>query len=305
MIKSFVVVAMYKFVRLNDYKTMQPILLSFCQKRQIFGTILLAEEGINGTVVGSRQNLDDLLTFLKLDTRLSGLEYKESYSEDIPFHRMKVKLKKEIVTMGQPNIKPSHRTGLRIQPKQWNEIISDPDVLLIDARNQYEFQIGSFKDATSSGTTSFREFPDFVDNNLELQKTKKIAMFCTGGIRCEKASTYMLEQGFEEIYQLNGGILKYLEEIERDESLWQGECFVFDSRISVDYQLAKGNFEQCFACRSPITADDMKSKDYEEGVSCSYCINKNTAEQRAAFNERQRQVRLAKQRNQKHVGVKM
>lgn len=284
---------------------MQPILLSFCQKRQIFGTILLAEEGINGTVVGSRQNLDDLLTFLKLDTRLSGLEYKESYSEDIPFHRMKVKLKKEIVTMGQPNIKPSHRTGLRIQPKQWNEIISDPDVLLIDARNQYEFQIGSFKDATSSGTTSFREFPDFVDNNLELQKTKKIAMFCTGGIRCEKASTYMLEQGFEEIYQLNGGILKYLEEIGRDESLWQGECFVFDSRISVDHQLAKGRFEQCFACRSPISDDDMKSKDYEEGVSCLHCIHETTAEQRAAFNERQRQVRLAKQRNRKHVGVKM
>ncbi len=296
---------MYKFVRLDDYQTMQPILLSFCQERQIFGTILLAEEGINGTVVGSRQDLGELLTFLKTDSRLSDLEHKESYSEDIPFHRMKVKLKKEIVTMGQPNIKPSHRTGIRIQPKQWNEIISDPDVILIDARNEYEFQVGSFKDAISPGTTNFREFPDFVNNNLEGQKTKKIAMFCTGGIRCEKASTYMLEQGFEEVYQLNGGILKYLEEIEQDESLWEGECFVFDSRISVDHQLVDGSFEQCFACRRPITDEDMKSKDYEKGVSCLHCINETTAEQRAAFNERQRQVILAKQRNQKHIGAKM
>ena len=305
MSKAFVVIAMYKFVRLDDYQTMQPILLSFCQERQIFGTILLAEEGINGTVVGSRQDLGELLTFLKTDSRLSDLEHKESYSEDIPFHRMKVKLKKEIVTMGQPNIKPSHRTGIRIQPKQWNEIISDPDVILIDARNEYEFQVGSFKDAISPGTTNFREFPDFVNNNLEGQKTKKIAMFCTGGIRCEKASTYMLEQGFEEVYQLNGGILKYLEEIEQDESLWEGECFVFDSRISVDHQLVDGSFEQCFACRRPITDEDMKSKDYEKGVSCLHCINQTTAEQRAAFNERQRQVILAKQRNQKHIGAKM
>jgi|TARA_B110000046_G_scaffold158811_1_gene170991 UPF0176 protein len=305
MSKAFVVIAMYKFVRLDDYQTMQPILLSFCQERQIFGTILLAEEGINGTVVGSRQDLGELLTFLKTDSRLSDLEHKESYSEDIPFHRMKVKLKKEIVTMGQPNIKPSHRTGIRIQPKQWNEIISDPDVILIDARNEYEFQVGSFKDAISPGTTNFREFPDFVNNNLEGQKTKKIAMFCTGGIRCEKASTYMLEQGFEEVYQLNGGILKYLEEIEQDESLWEGECFVFDSRISVDHQLVDGSFEQCFACRRPITDEDMKSKDYEKGVSCLHCINETTAEQRAAFNERQRQVILAKQRNQKHIGAKM
>ncbi|MDB9751383.1 rhodanese-related sulfurtransferase [Gammaproteobacteria bacterium] len=305
MSKAFVVIAMYKFVRLDDYQTMQPILLSFCQERQIFGTILLAEEGINGTVVGSRQDLGELLTFLKTDSRLSDLEHKESYSEDIPFHRMKVKLKKEIVTMGQPNIKPSHRTGIRIQPKQWNEIISDPDVILIDARNEYEFQVGSFKNAISPGTTNFREFPDFVNNNLEGQKTKKIAMFCTGGIRCEKASTYMLEQGFEEVYQLNGGILKYLEEIEQDESLWEGECFVFDSRISVDHQLVDGSFEQCFACRRPITDEDMKSKDYEKGVSCLHCINETTAEQRAAFNERQRQVILAKQRNQKHIGAKM
>ena len=305
MSKSFVIVAMYKFVRLADYKIMQPELLSYCQEQEIYGTILLAEEGINGTVVGTRAAIDSLLNHLKSDPRLADLEYKESYSDDIPFHRTKVKLKKEIVTMGQPDIKPSDRSGIRVEPEQWNEIISDPDMLLIDTRNEYEYKIGTFKNAVSPNTTNFREFPDYVRNQLDPAKTKKVAMFCTGGIRCEKASAYMLEQGFEEVYQLNGGILKYLEEVGSDESLWEGECFVFDSRVSVDHQLAEGSYEQCFACRRPITDEDMKTKDYVQGVSCPYCINETTEEQRAGFDERQRQVTLAKQRNQKHIGAKM
>ncbi len=305
MSKSFVIVAMYKFVRLEDYVTLQPKLLSFCQERGIYGTVLLAEEGINGTLVGTRSAIDALMKLLKSDDRLADLEYKESYSDEIPFHRTKVKLKKEIVTMGQPDIKPSDRSGIRVDPKNWNEIISDPDVLLIDTRNEYEFKIGSFKNAMSPETTNFREFPDFVESHLNPATTKKVAMFCTGGIRCEKASAYMLEHGFEEVYQLNGGILKYLEEVDPTESLWQGECFVFDSRVSVDHQLAEGSYEQCYACRRPITEEDMKSKDYEEGVSCPYCINETTEEQRAGFNERQRQVTLAKQRKQKHIGAKM
>lgn len=305
MTEHYVIVAMYKFVRLDNYEAMQPIVLSFCQERDIYGTLLLAEEGLNGTLAGTRNAIDELLDYLKSDGRLADLEYKESYSDEIPFHRTKVKLKKEIVTMGQPNIKPSDRSGIRVEPEQWNEIISDPEVLLIDTRNEYEYQIGTFKDAVSPETTNFREFPDYVTSQLNPATTKKVAMFCTGGIRCEKASAYMLEQGFEEVYQLNGGILKYLEEVKQEESLWEGECFVFDSRVSVDHQLAEGNYEQCFACRRPITDEDMKSKDYEEGVSCPRCINETTEEQRSGFNERQRQVILAKQRNEKHIGAKM
>ncbi len=305
MTDAIVIVAMYKFVRLDNYEAMQPIVLSFCQERDIYGTLLLAEEGLNGTLAGTRSAIDELLDFLKSDARLADLEYKESYSDNIPFHRTKVKLKKEIVTMGQPDIKPSDRSGIRVEPDQWNEIISDPEVLLIDTRNEYEYQIGTFKGAVSPDTTNFREFPEFVTSKLNPETTKKVAMFCTGGIRCEKASAYMLEQGFEDVYQLNGGILKYLEEVKQEESLWEGECFVFDSRVSVDHQLAEGNYEQCFACRRPITDEDMKSKDYEEGVSCPRCINETTEEQRSGFNERQRQVALAKQRNEKHIGAKM
>ena len=305
MTDMIIIVAMYKFVRLDNYKAMRPVVLSFCQERDIYGTLLLAEEGLNGTLAGTRAAIDELLDFLKSDKRLADLEYKESFSDEIPFHRTKVKLKKEIVTMGQPDIKPSDRSGIRIEPKQWNEIISDPEVLLVDARNEYEYQIGTFKDAISPSTTNFREFPEYVRSKLNPTVNKKVAMFCTGRIRCEKASAYMLEQGFEEVYQLNGGILKYLEEVKQEESLWEGECFVFDSRVSVDHQLAEGNYDQCFACRRPITKEEMTSKDYQEGVSCPRCINETTEEQRSGFNERQRQVTLAKQRNEKHIGAKM
>ncbi len=302
MTEQYIVAAMYKFVRLPDFELIQPKLLAFCREQNIKGTLLLAEEGINGTVVGSRKAIDALLDFLKSDQRLSTLEHKESLSEELPFHRMKVKLKKEIVTMGQPNIKPIEDPKVRVDPKDWNALISDPDVLLIDTRNEYEYQIGSFKNAVSPDTTNFREFPDYVKQKLNPEKNKKVAMFCTGGIRCEKASAYMIEQGFEEVYQLNGGILKYLEEVSTDESLWEGECFVFDSRVSVDHELAEGSYHQCFACRRPISDEEMQSKDYVEGVSCPRCINETTEEQRINFAERQKQVELAEQRNEKHIG---
>lgn len=302
---SYVIAAMYKFVHLADYESMQPRLLSFCQERNIKGTILLAEEGINGTVAGTRMAIDELLNYFKSDRRFNDLEHKESCSNEIPFHRTNVKLKKEIVTMGQPDIRPTDCSGLRVDPKDWNELISDPDVLLIDARNEYEYQIGSFKNAVSPNTINFREFPDYVKQQLDPEKNKKVAMFCTGGIRCEKASAYMLEQGFEKVYQLNGGILKYLEEVDTDESLWEGECFVFDGRVSVDNELAEGSYEQCFACRRPISNEDLQSKDYQQGVSCPHCIDETTEEQRAGFSERQRQVELAELRNQKHIGEKM
>jgi UPF0176 protein len=302
---NYVVAAMYKFVRLPDFEIIQPKLLEFCRSQNIKGTLLLAEEGINGTVAASKESIDALLEYLKSDERLSDLEHKESLSDELPFHRMKVKLKKEIVTMGQPNIKPIETSEVRVDPKDWNALISDPDVLVIDTRNEYEYQIGSFKNAVSPDTTNFREFPDYVTNNLDPEKNKKVAMFCTGGIRCEKACAYMKEQGFDEVYQLNGGILKYLEEVSQEESLWEGECFVFDSRVSVDHELAEGSYHQCFACRRPISDEEMQSVEYVEGVSCPRCINETSEEQRESFAERQKQVELADQRNEKHIGEKV
>ncbi|MBL1140821.1 MAG: rhodanese-related sulfurtransferase [Proteobacteria bacterium] len=302
---SYVVAAMYKFVRLPDYETIQPQLLEFCRSQNIKGTLLLAEEGINGTVTGSRESIDALLNYLKSDKRLETLEHKESLSDELPFHRMKVKLKKEIVTMGQPNIKPIESEDVRVDPKDWNALISDPEVLVIDTRNEYEYQIGSFKNAISPDTINFREFPAYVKQELDPEKNKKVAMFCTGGIRCEKASAYMLEQGFEEVYQLNGGILKYLEEVTEDESLWEGECFVFDSRVSVDHQLAEGSYNQCFACRRPVSEEEMQSDHYIVGVSCPRCVEETTEQQRQNFAERQKQVELAEQRHEKHIGEKV
>jgi len=302
MTEHVIVAAMYQFVRLPDFEAIQPKLLDFCREQGLKGTLLLAEEGINGTVAGSREAIDALLDYLKSDERLANLEHKESQSDELPFHRMKVKLKKEIVTMGQPNIKPIDTAEVRVEPKDWNALISDPDVLVIDTRNEYEFQIGSFKNAVSPDTTNFREFPDYVKQQLDPAKNKKVAMFCTGGIRCEKACAYMKEQGFDEVYQLNGGILKYLEEVKTEESLWEGECFVFDSRVSVDHELAEGSYHQCFACRRPISEEEMQSTEYQEGVSCPRCIDETTAEQRSNFGERQHQVELAEQRNEKHIG---
>ena len=304
MSNNVVIAALYKFVSLPDYEALQPRYLSFCLEHDIKGTLLLADEGINGTVAGSRDAVNALLDYLKSDPRLTDLSHKESFTDDVPFLRTKVKLKKEIVTLGQPGISPLQRSGTRVDAREWNRIISDPEVVLIDTRNHYEYQIGTFHNAISPETTNFREFPDFVQDQLDPKKNKKIAMFCTGGIRCEKASAYMLEQGFEEVYQLNGGILKYLEDVDQDESLWEGECFVFDGRVSVDHGLEAGSYAQCFACRRPISEEDMQSPDYQKGVSCPHCIDEKNDEQRAGFRERQYQVELAEQRQQKHIGAK-
>lgn len=299
---NYVVAAMYKFVRLPDFESIQPKLLVFCREQNIKGTLLLAEEGINGTIAGSREGIDAVLAYLKKHERLKDIEHKESVTDELPFHRMKVKLKKEIVTMGQPNIEPIDTEEVRVEPKDWNALISDPDVLVIDTRNEYEYQIGSFKNAVSPDTTNFREFSDYVKQELDPEMNKKVAMFCTGGIRCEKACAYMIEQGFDEVYQLNGGILKYLEEVAEDESLWEGECFVFDSRVSVDHQLAEGSYDQCFACRRPISVEEKDLESYVKGVSCLRCIDETSDEQRDKFAERQKQVELAEQRNEKHIG---
>ena len=302
---AIVVAALYKFVKLPDYCEIQLRLLEFCQQQNIKGTLLLAEEGINGTIAGSREAIDRVLDYLHSDSRLADFEHKESCTDEIPFLRMKVKLKKEIVTLGVKGIDPSVMVGAYVNPQDWNQLISDPDVLLLDTRNEYECSIGSFKNAVNPRTESFRDFPNYVQRELQPSQHKKVAMFCTGGIRCEKATAYMLQQGFKEVYHLKGGILKYLEEIPREQSMWQGECFVFDERVAVDHGLIEGSYDQCHACRYPISETDKASPEYQAGVSCPLCYGKRSEEQVASAVERQKQIDLAKSRGQKHLGLTM
>lgn len=300
---STVVAALYKFVSLPDYQTIAPRLKVRCDELGLKGTLLLAEEGINGTVSGSREAIDGLVAFLCLDERFVGISYKESFFEGTPFYRMKVKLKKEIVTMGVDGIDPQKIVGTYVKPQDWNRLISDPDVVVVDTRNAYEYSIGTFERAIDPQTETFREFPDYVAKNLDPAKHKKVAMFCTGGIRCEKSTAFMKEQGFEEVYHLEGGILKYLEEVPEEESLWRGQCFVFDNRVAVNHSLQKGDYDQCHGCRHPITEEDKRSVQYMPGVSCPRCYNLLTDEQKQRFSERQKQIELAKLRNEIHIGA--
>lgn len=300
---EFVVAALYKFVSLPDYKDLREDLLQTCLDAGVKGTLLLAAEGINGTIAGSREGIDRVLTYLRQDPRLADLSHKESFDTAQPFYRMKVKLKKEIVTMGVAGIDPNEVVGQYVKPADWNALISDPDVLVIDTRNDYEVKIGSFKGAVNPDTQSFREFPEYVRSHYNPQQHKKVAMFCTGGIRCEKASSFMRQEGFAEVYHLEGGILKYLEEVPADDSLWQGECFVFDNRVSVGHGLNPGSYELCHGCREPIGEEEKRSPLYEEGVSCPACHDNLTDSQRQRFRDRQKQVELARQRNVAHVGA--
>lgn len=286
---TLVVATLYKFVRLTDFAEKQEPWQSYCLNQGVKGTILLAEEGINGTIVGDRESIDSVLSFLRSDPRLQDLEHKESYTENPPFKRMKVRLKKEIVTIGLPEIDPSEQVGIYVSPQDWNGIISDPEVITIDTRNDYEVGIGTFQGAQNPQTESFREFPDYVEHNLDSSKHKKVALFCTGGIRCEKATSFMLSQGFEEVYHLKGGILKYLEEVPVTESLWSGECFVFDERVTVRHGLEAGNYEMCSSCGHPISEADKSSPKYEEEISCPQCFENLTDEKRLRLEEKKRQ----------------
>ena len=296
------VCALYKFVRLENYQDIRPLLLNVMEANEVKGTLLLAEEGINGTIAGSQSGVDLVLDFLRSDERLSQFSFKNSYVDQNPFPRTKVKLKKEIVTMGVEGIDPNLTVGTYVKPEDWNDLISDPEVVLVDTRNDYEIEIGTFKNALNPHTETFREFPEYVEKNLDKNKHKKVAMYCTGGIRCEKSTAYLKEQGFEEVYHLEGGILKYLEEVPKEETLWEGECFVFDGRVAVDHDLTQGSYDQCFACRYPITEEDKKSEHYIKGVSCHLCYDKYDAQQRERFIERERQVELAKARGEAHIG---
>jgi UPF0176 protein len=298
-----VVCALYKFVTLDNYQSLRQPLHDVMDANEVRGTLLLANEGINGTIAGSRIAINNVLTWLRNDPRLSDIDVKESFTDTLPFNRAKVKLKKEIVTMGVEGIDPKGVVGTYVNPKDWNSLISDPDVILVDTRNDYEFKVGTFRNAVNPNTESFREFPNYVRENLDPIKHKKVAMFCTGGIRCEKSTAFLKEQGFDEVYHLKGGILKYLEEVPPEETLWEGECFVFDERVTVNLQLEKGNYDQCNACRLPITQEDKISKKYEQGVSCPNCFDKVTDIQKSRFMEREKQMMLARQRGEAHIGA--
>ncbi|AXR06537.1 oxygen-dependent tRNA uridine(34) hydroxylase TrhO [Salinimonas sediminis] len=299
---NYIVCAMYKFVALEDFEKLREPLQQAMEQYAIKGTLLLASEGINGTVSGTREAVNNLMAWLNRDPRINPISYKESVHEEQPFYRTKVKLKKEIVTMGVEGIDPRQTVGTYVKPKDWNALISDPEVMVVDTRNDYEIEIGSFKHAVDPKTKTFREFPEYVKQNLDPQKHKKVAMFCTGGIRCEKSTAYLKEQGFDEVYHLEGGILQYLEDVPQEESLWEGDCFVFDNRVAVGHDLQKSQYDACYACRLPITAQDKQSDKYEPGVSCPHCYGTHSDEQLARFREREKQVQLAHQRNEEHVG---
>lgn len=301
---GWLVAALYKFVELPEFEDLQKPIQDVCLANDIKGTLLLASEGINGTVAGPEEGIRALLAYLRSIPSFKGLVHKESWASAPPFARMKVRLKKEIVTMGVPGIDPNKVVGTYVKPGDWNELISDPDVILVDTRNDYEVAIGTFKGAVDPETKSFREFPDWAHrHDNELKSAKKVAMFCTGGIRCEKSTAFMKEQGYDEVYHLEGGILKYLEEVPEEESLWEGECFVFDERVSVGHGLKEGPYDMCHACRRPISDEDKQSDYYVKGVSCPFCHGETTAEQKERFAERQKQIALARKRGELHLGV--
>ena len=305
--KHYTVAAFYHFTSLNNILSLQTELKKLCQRNEIFGTIVLASEGINGTVAGKQSSINCLFKWLREQPSFNEIQVKYSNSDNQAFNRLKVRIKKEIVTMGKTDINPNNVVGTYIKPENWNDFINDPETLIIDTRNDYEIAIGTFKNSTNPQTQSFREFPDWVKTELDTlpdnKRPKQIAMFCTGGIRCEKASSYLVQKGYENIFHLEGGILKYLETIPETDSTWLGDCFVFDQRVSVEHGLAPGKYKMCHACRLPLAPEDLKSKNYQPGVSCPKCYGSHTPEQQKRFKERQYQVELAKERGVTHIGT--
>lgn len=299
--KPFRVAALYRFVRIADPAALRADLAPFCCGQGIKGTLLLAPEGINGTVAGSDAAIEALVE--RLGTHgLTDLEIKFSRASSMPFHRLKVRLKAEIVTLGRPGVDPLLSVGTYVDPSDWNALIADPDTIVIDTRNDYEVAIGTFRGAVDPATKSFREFPGWAEANRGMLEGRKVAMFCTGGIRCEKATAFVRSLGLEDVYHLKGGILKYLEEVPASESLWDGECFVFDERVSVGHGLEEGEAELCRGCRMPLTAADRASPLYDPGISCPHCHEVRSEEDRARYAERQRQVELAERRGEEHIG---
>ena len=304
--KGVIVAAFYKFIHLSDPVDVQRDLQKACESAGILGTILIAHEGINGTVCASREGICALMAHFADSPYFSDIQPKYSFAEEPAFYRMKVRLKREIVTMGQPDIDPENSVGTYVSPQDWNALISASDTLVIDTRNRYEVAIGTFENAVDPETASFRDFPAWIENYMadlpEEKRPKNIAMFCTGGIRCEKATSYLRARGYENVFHLEGGILKYLETMPAENSAWRGECFVFDQRVSVKHGLAPGAYDQCHACRTPLTQEDKQRASFEHGVSCLHCIDAHDDADRARFRERQKQIRLSKERGQAHIG---
>ena len=296
------IAALYHFTRFPDPAALRAPLQALCDDQGVMGSLLLAAEGVNGTIAGPRAGIDNVLTHLRALPGCAGLEHKESFAETMPFGRMKVKLKREIVTMGQPDIDPRARVGHYVTAQDWNALIAEPDVVVIDTRNDYEVSIGTFEGAIDPGTKSFREFPAWWEANRARFHNKRVAMFCTGGIRCEKSTNFLLGQGVEDVYHLKGGILKYLEEVPEDRSLWNGQCYVFDGRVSVGHGLVPGDYDSCHACRRPVSPEDKAHSDYEAGVQCPACVSEYSQSDRARFRERRHQIELAQKRDQRHLG---
>lgn len=299
---NFLTVAFYKFVELSDLETLQKNLIQECEQHNIKGTILLAKEGINSTIAGLPADIHHVLNWLRQHPCLGDLTHKESWAPKMPFYRLKVRLKKEIVTLGVPTVDPTKTVGQYVKPQEWNKLLEDPDVVVVDVRNDYEVAIGTFTGAINPHTQSFSQLPAWVEQQKILREKPKVAMFCTGGIRCEKSTALLKSMGFSEVYHLEGGILKYLETVPPEESKWQGECFVFDERVTVGHGLIPGEYELCRACRYPISAEDKNSPLFVAGVSCPHCHDQTTPEQKKNFAERQRQIELAKARHDQHIG---
>ncbi|WP_136661175.1 rhodanese-related sulfurtransferase [Nitratireductor sp. XY-223] len=299
---GFLVAALYHFTPLPRFVALQQQIQAACDDHGVKGTLLLADEGINGTIAGTEAGIAAVLSFLRSIPEFAGLEHKESRAAEMPFHRMKVRLKKEIVTMGVDGIDPLVSVGTYVEPGDWNALISDPDTIVIDTRNDYETAIGTFRGAIDPHTSTFREFPAWVRSQTGLHDKPKVAMYCTGGIRCEKATAFMKAEGFEDVFHLKGGILKYLEEVPEEESLWDGACFVFDERVSVTHGLKEGNHILCRACRHPLTPQEARDPAFEDGVSCPYCIETRSDADRQRYRERQKQVELAQRRGKTHIG---
>jgi UPF0176 protein len=299
---AIVVAAFYQFADLPDYAAKREALRTVCEANDVFGTILLASEGINGTIAASRAGIDAVLAHLRKDERLANLQIKESFADTMPFRRTKVRLKREIVSMGVPDIDPAQQAGTYVMPEQWNELLSDPNVLVVDTRNDYEVAIGSFPGAIDPRLKTFRDFPEWARSQAALSPDRTVAMYCTGGIRCEKSTAYLKSLGFNEVYHLQGGILKYLETVPLKESLWDGECFVFDGRVSVRHGLEPGSYAMCHGCRRPVSAEDHNSELFVPGVCCPQCHGTVTPEQRERFGEREKQEQLAQQRGERHLG---
>lgn len=300
--RMFTIAALYHFTRFDDPADLKPGLEAACRDAGVKGTILLATEGVNGTIAGPREGIDAALAYLRNLPGCALLDWKESEAVEQPFLRLKVRLKKEIVTLGRPGVDPTMQVGTYVRPEDWNDLIDRDDVILIDTRNDYEVGIGKFKGAIDPGTTSFREFPDWWRANKDAYAGKKVAMYCTGGIRCEKASSYLMSEGADEVFHLKGGILKYLEHTPPEKSTWEGECFVFDNRVSVGHGLKQGPYDLCHACRRPISEEDKSSEVYQPGVQCPHCVDEYTEADRGRFRQRQKQIELAKKRGEVHLG---